>query len=755
MGFVAATGQINNHKYHIFYPAMKTKNLPLDLSRLPFILILTASGLVSSFPSPYTLSPDTKESLRLSVDSAMRASAIAATPAVPKPTAVPTDDTLVYRPRPQPTVDSTRPIRFGQRALRTADPSLFASTGGSVGADYMIGPGDQLLISVWGQKQARYDVVVDRDGQINLDGLGMVSLNGSTFKEAQAVIGRKLGGIYSGMSAGYSHFDVTMGKLKQMRIFVVGDVERPGGYVFSGASTALQAVSAAGGPTDIGSDRIALVNRGGQTIKVDLYQYLFLGKRASKDNLLDGDVVRVPVKRIGVRIEGEVGRPGIYEMLPDETTNQLLDFAGGLTSMAANAPMTLSRLYENGRRDAGALGTPQDALGGTRRDILKDGDWIVVQSGSARSQASLFITGAIRYPGIYPYAAGSTLASLIATAGGITERALTSRAIILREDSLGARSAMRASLDQGSQVVLFPMDSVVVADRIALDSAPGTVTITGAVRQPGTFNWRMGLRLKDLIVLAGGFLPQADIHAIHIDHKDPGGNTVDGRTIDLDSSLAPNSKDALLESQTMVSVPSIPGWAPLRTVVLQGLFSHPETYSLRGETERLSSVTARAGGPLRDAYTDGAVLLRKGVGRLQVDFPKALKRKGSEDDIPLVDGDTLLLPPRPATVFVQGRVRKPGHVLWRDGKSWEWYVDMAGGAADSSSEDEIYIEYANGSVRTDRQGLKSPNPGSVVIVPFKVPPQKATAMEVITAVSAIVGIIATAVTVWVIVDSRK
>jgi polysaccharide biosynthesis/export protein len=144
--------------------------------------------------------------------------------------------------------------------------------------------------------------------------------------------------------------------------------------------------------------------------------------------------------------------------------------------------------------------------------------------------------------------------------------------------------------------------------------------------------------------------------------------------------------------------------------------------------------------------------LRKNVGRLQIDFPKALKRKGSEDDISLIDGDSLLLPPRPATVFVQGRVRKPGHVLWREGKKWEWYVDMAGGPNDSASEDDIYIEYADGTVRTHRQGLKSPNPGSVITVPFKVPPQRTSTMEVLTVISTIVGILATSATLWFLIQ---
>lgn len=739
--------QFKYDKYHIFQTDMKTKKLPRKSHSFALFLLFSAFGIAwSAAPSA-----DARESLRLSVDSAMRASALAASPSLMRKYS---DSTGKFS-KPEARTDSGKPVRYGQRALRTADPSLFASTGGSVGADYQVGPGDQMIISVWGQKQARYDVTVDRDGQIYLDGIGMVSLNGASFQEAEKIIGRKLGSIYSGMNSGYSHYDVTMGKLKQIRVFVVGDVEHPGGYVFSGASTALQAVATAGGPTDMGSDRTALINRGGQTIEIDLYQYLFLGKRAPKDGLHDGDVVRVPVRREGVRIDGAVGRPGIYEMLPGETTANLLEFAGGLTPQAATAPMTLSRLYENGRRDAGSLGSPQDAIGNKRKDAVKDGDWIYVQIGSSRSLSSLFISGAIRYPGIYPYKPGSTLATLLSTAGGITERTLTSRAIILREDTLGNRTALRASLDQAAQVTLFPMDSVVLADRVALDSAPETVTITGAVRNPGTFTWRQGLRLKDLIVLAGGFLPQADIHAIHVDHKDPRGTVVEGRTLDLDSSLAPNSKDALLEGQTLVSVPAIPGWSPLRTVVLHGLFAHPETYSLKGETERISSVVARAGGPLREAYTEGAVLLRKNVGRLQVDFPRALKRRGSDDDISLVDGDTLLLPPRPATVFVQGRVRKPGHVLWHEGKSWEWYVDMAGGPSDSASEDDIYIEYADGSVRTDRQGLKSPNPGSVVTVPFKVPPQRASTMEVLTVISTIVGIVATSATLWFLIQNNK
>lgn len=647
-------------------------------------------------------------------------------------------------------IDSSADFRPARNYLRTADATLFAAASGSVGDDYPLGPGDELVLSIWGQKQAQYSLVVDRDGQIQIPSAGTVNLVGSTYGDARRAIGRKLSAIYSGIGSGVTQFDLTMGKLKQIRVFVVGEVAKPGGYLLQGATSALQAVALAGGPTARGSDRLVKVSNGDSTQNVDLYQYLFLGRRPSGDVLHDGSVVRVPPALGTAQVRGGAARPGRYEVIPGETSASLLAVAGGLgPDGAANAPMNLVKSSST-YTSAILVGPGAPELGGQASAPVGPDDVLEVPLRTTAVRGAPVVSGAVQRPGTYAWVPGLGLKRLVELAGGTTRSSYRERVVVFRTDGAGTTRILRASLNDGADLALQFTDSVHVGDFAEAADSLRTVTISGAVHHPISVPWSQGLRVKDLVVLAGGFQPWADPSRIRVDERSATGKSVASRTISLDSTLGLQAQDQDLSSASLVNVPAVDGWTELSTIHIEGEVAGPGAYALMEPRERISKVVARAGGLRPDAYADGARLYRPSEGRIPMNLAHALKRKGSSDDVELRDGDSLYIPLRPATVRVEGEVQHPATTLWRKGKDWDWYVENAGGMTDSAMRKGVYVIYADGSIHTLEGGLDDPTPGSVVVVPHLEPPKRANTIEKISAFGTVVSAIATLLTAYAI-----
>jgi len=652
--------------------------------------------------------------------------------------------------------DSAFDDRPARAYLRTSDPSLFASTSGSVGEEYPIGPGDGLVLTVWGQKQARYDLEVDRDGRVQIPSVGVVSLNGLTYGEARRVIGQKLAAVYSGISSGVTQFDLTLSKLRQIRVFVVGDVRKPGGYMLAGATSVLHAVAVAGGPTEKGSDRTVLVGEGAKARRVDLYQYLFLGRRPKGDILRDGEIVRVPPAQGVAEVRGGAARPGWYEIVPGETAMSLFELAGGFgPAGAAGTPVNLVHRTDGGT-SATMVGAGAVALGGVDDAAVGAGDLLEVPLRVVGRRTSPVITGAVARPGTYGFVPGLKLGRLLELAGGAVEQAILDRAVVYRNDGTRDGAVLRVSLAAGADFVLQAEDSVVVGSLRDTLAAPRMVRVSGAVRRPGEYRWSGGMTAKDLVSLAGGFQPWADPARTRIDAPSRGEAGSTSRVVALDPRLLPTGSDPEILAGGLVHVPSVPGGSS-SVVRLEGYVASPGHVAMLSGRERVSSVVTRAGGLLPDAYGQGARLLRPSEGRIPFDLSQALAHPGSSDDVLLLDGDSLFVPHVPATVQVQGEVNHPTSVLWRKGKDWDWYVENAGGMTDSAMKSAVYVVYADGSTRTLGGGLPDPGPGAVVVVPRLVPPQRSTTAEKITAFGVIAGAITSLVTAWAIyqtVDSK-
>jgi protein involved in polysaccharide export with SLBB domain len=669
-------------------------------------------------------------------------------------TARPQQGAGLRRP-PKDTATPDSLLRYGRRIFKNADPSMFASFTGAVGSNYQMGPGDEMILTLWGQKEARYQLTLDRDGQVSVEGIGVVSLNGKTLKGAEDLLKKRLSRIYSGLSTGQASLDITLGKLKRIRVFVVGDVVNPGGYLLSGNTSVLAALFQAKGPSDLGTERVVQINRGGLILKVDLYEYFFNGKRPAGDVLQDGDVVRVPRKGMVVRARGDVGNPGWYELLPSEDARDLLEYAGGLKATAASTSLSVLRTFEDGRRDVVALPSPQALLKGGETAFLQDDDVVTVQPGRDPSRRTVHVRGEVRFPGNYPWSEGVTAGKILQLAGGPGLDAYLGRGLVERIERDGSRSQWRIALDSASALPLRPLDTLTVFHRGKM-LFQDSVVISGAVRNPGKVPYRNGMTVKDLILSAGGFLRWAEFGKVRLENLRQDNDSILVEILDLDSNLSVASADRAVSAFGHVSVPYNPQYRRMETVTVRGHVAHPGTYALQFPEERLSSLLVRCGGPRPEGYMEAARLFRAedSTGRIAVDFPEVLKKPGSITDLPLRDGDTIDVPRRPATVKVDGRVRRPSNVVWVEGKDWKWYVAMAGGFADSANTDGVYVQYANGSIETRDGGFRTrPNPGSVVTVPMEIP-EKVSFGETIGGINAILATVVAGLTIFVLLNSR-
>jgi polysaccharide export outer membrane protein len=616
--------------------------------------------------------------------------------------------------------NSRLPMRFEQRIFRSVDRSAFSSARGVVGKDYVLGPGDEITVSLWGDKEKEYDLTLNPEGKIFLEGIGLVPLAGSNLNEAQAVLKAKLARIYSGIARGTSQVDVSLGKAGPMKVFVLGEVKVPGGYVLSGNSGILSAMYFAQGPTDIGTVRNLQLTRGGKKTILDLYQYLIYGQALHADALRDGDILFAARADALVEIKGDVGRPAIYELRKGEGVKELLEFSGKLNPTAASHRMTLQRIFPGGKIDYIDLATPQDYLSGKAVMELRDGDKIMVEKSTEPTRNFVTVSGPLNYPGTYSAEGLSNVADLIARAGGLREDAFLGRAHVVRFKPDGSSELFAYSLDstQMTAISLQPRDNVILYSLKDM-YIPDSVQVEGAVFNPGRYEFREGMTAKDLVMQAGGFLPQYEKGRMLVFRGEAHDRKVEQVILNIKEGLQTSNENFPLKPRDLVQVPRDPQWYVKEVVTLEGLFVHPGKYALLYPGEKLASVLSRSGGFKEGAYVQGGRFFRTkdSVGRVGVDIHKATSGTGSKANIPLVGGDSIYIPERLNTVKVVGEVGFETSVLFSDGSSVQYYIEKAGGFTRRSEKDKVVVQYANGETSRDGYFNRKPDAGSVIFVP--------------------------------------
>ena len=546
---------------------------------------------------------------------------------------------------------------FGADFFRL-EPGMFAPPAfGPVPPDYLIGPGDQVFVDVFGEVEFRIERVVDRDGSLILPKGGKIACAGRTLEQVTRAVREKLAGSYSGIDpsgeGGTTFVDVNLGKLRAIRVFVVGEARQPGAYELTSLATAFTALYAAGGPNPQGSLRRIQVVRGNTTLAtIDLYDYLLEGKRGDDPVLRDGDTVLIPERGPTVSIAGEVRRPLTYELRDGEGVRDLIRYAGGFTATAVTDMVHVTRIVPPAERRPEEPDRTQADLDLRLKMIhlMRDGDRVTVGRIPDRLENWVEVQGNVKRPGRYQYAEGMSVADLVNKAGGLWADTMGERALIERLDPDRTRRAVEVSLDAemsgaAKATALHPQDRLRVYSKWDLQDRY-QVAISGEVRQGGTFDWREGLTLRDLVLQAGGLRESADLlHAEvsrlrrdAIESRDvemPPDSTVDNIEVELGADWLSRSGDFALQPHDRVAVRRLPWWELPRTVVLQGEVVYPGTYALEKPDERLSSVIMRAGGLKPTAYAPGARIVRNQdrIGNMALDLGKALERPGSEQDV--------------------------------------------------------------------------------------------------------------------------
>lgn len=679
---------------------------------------------------------------------------------------------------------------FTNRNL-TFEPSINLATP----VDYRLGPGDEVIIDVWGASENTIRQSISPEGTIQVSGLGPVQLSGMTVKDANAYLQREFSKIYSGISGSEptSQIKLTLGDIRTIQINIMGEVAVPGTYTLSSFSSVFHALYRAGGVNKIGSLRSIKVVRNGKTIaELDVYDYLMKGKMKDDIRLQEGDVIIVNPYESLVRIAGKVKRPMFYEMKPTETVATILNYAGGFTGDAYKKAV---RIIRKSGREHQVYNVDEMDYSVFRLD---DGDSISVDAVLKRFENRVEIRGAVYRSGLYELSGTvNTVKQLIKKAEGLRGDAFLNRALLDRENEDLSHEVIAVDLGgllKGT-VVDIPLqkNDILYIPSIHDLKEEETISIHGEVANPGTFLFSKNMTIEDLLVQSGGLLEAAATTKVDItrrikDPKSTSFSSVLGKTYSFDIKdglVVGGEGDFHLEPFDEVYVRKSPAYRKQQNVVVAGEVLFGGNYALVKKNERLSDLISKAGGITPDAYVKGARLIRKmteeeqrrqadavrmarmGEGKdsisveklnisdtytVGIDLEKAISNPGSDFDLVLREGDVLFIPEYINTVKISGAVMYPNTVLYKRGESLRYYINQAGGYGNLAKKKKAYVVYMNGTVsRLKSRDKKAIEPGCEIIVPSKEEKKRMSTAEILgmgSTTASIAAMIATMVNLF-------
>jgi protein involved in polysaccharide export with SLBB domain len=628
------------------------------------------------------------------------------------------------------------------------------------GPDYVLGPGDSLIVNIWGGQSDRLNRTIDRQGQIELPEAGTIMINGMTIAQAQSAIQHALSAQFQN-----EHVEISLGRLRSVRIYVVGDVQRPGAYDVSSLSTPLSALYAAGGPTSRGSLRLLRQLRGNQLVReIDLYDFLLKGVRSDVERLLPGDTLLVPPVGPQVSVEGMVHRPAIYELNGEKTLKQVLDLAGGILSAASLKQINVARIVANERRTMLSLELPNNPAEVAQKLAgfpVQGGDDVVISQILPYNQDAVYLEGHVYRPGTYPYKDGMTINDLLHSYQDVLPEPADHAELFrllppdFRPEVISFN--LHDALIGNDSFLLEPFDSIHVFGRYEID--PPMVSIRGDVLRPGAYPMSQGMTVAGLVRMAGGFIrsayrDEADLSSYVVQNGQKA--LVSHRIVAVEKALdGDKDADVTLSPGDVLSIQQLAGWLDIgSSVTISGEVEHTGSYAIE-PGEHLSSLLKRAGGFREDAYPPAAVVERVQVrilaeqarqqmiqrientpaearqgamptqaaadlqhsvemqrqdilaklrnlpasGRLVINISSDVSRwEGTPADIELRAGDSLVIPKRPDFVVVSGQVYNPAAISYVPGRDLTWYLRKAGGATSFGDKKDIYVLHADGSV---------------------------------------------------------
>ena len=647
---------------------------------------------------------------------------------------------------------------YGRSVFRNKNLSFAPSKNMPTPKNYILGPGDEVIVDIFGANQSTIRSVISPEGYINVDILGPIYLSGKSIESANVFLKGKLAQIYEGLSGGEEKTDIqlSLGQVRSIQITIVGEVPNPGTFMVTSLSTVFHAMFQAGGVKEPGTVRaIKLVRNNKPIATIDIYDFLLNGSRKNDVRLEEGDVILVEPYQSVVKVLGYVKRPMDYEMKDGETIADLLKYAGGFSKTAYSDNVSVVR-----QQGHDLVVTTVEAAHYSSF-VLKDGDEIEVRKMEARFENRISISGAVVLPGVFELKPEvNSVRKLVNKAGGLLPEAFTKRALIHRQHE--DRSLETCAIDlEGIMNGTKPDVSLQNNDELYINSVfelndQGTFTINGDVAIPGTFPFAANTTIQDLILQAGGLLRSASVARVDVVRLIVDNESLVAQkdisayyTFSLNNGFAVDGADKfVLEPYDVVTVRRSPSYVRNRVVKVTGEVNFPGDYNMSSREECVSDIIAKAGNITDFAYIKGAQLLRKRTDAekkqtemmadaveadndsildkneeeqrylVSFDMADALKNPGGENDLVLVDGDELIVPVLNNTVKIDGAVQMPTTVSYKKGMKKSDLVNAAGGYAKRAYKRRAYIVYMNGRVSKLRR-FTTIEPGSQVFIPKK------------------------------------
>ena len=691
---------------------------------------------------------------------------------------------------------------FGRDIFNNKELSFEPNMNIATPQNYRLGPGDAVIIDIYGASQRTIQSTVSPDGEVTIEGYGPVNVSGLTVAQANARLRNTLGSRYRS-----SRVKLTVGQTKTIMVNVMGEVKAPGTYTLSAFATVFHALYMAGGTNNLGTLRNIKVYRHNRLVTVvDIYDYILNGKLTGNVRLADNDVIVVGPYDCLINISGKVKRPMFYEMKKNESLNSVLKYAGGFTGDAYTKAVRVNR--KTGR-EYSVFNVEEFDYANFR---IADGDSVSVDSILPRYANTVEIKGAVFRPGMYNLGEQiNSVRTLVEHAEGLTEEAFTARAVmhrmktdrsleVISVDIAGIMSGKVADIPLKENDVLFiPTRQDKMIER--------TITIRGEVNYPGTYKYADNETIEDFVLQAGGLTDRASVVKVNVSRR-----VNNPKALRPDSIIAKSFELSLKDGFVIDGTPGFtlmpfdevfvrknPSYTEQQNVSIEGEVMFKGTYTMTKRPSRLSDLYHMAGGATDHAYIKGARLLRRtnqaerelmltiykkerenqqknllqlaassnnGSAIQQsaesaknaelekfnipdeypvgIDLAEALKNPGSDEDLVLREGDRLIVPQYDGTVKINGAVMFANTVAYVKGKRASYYIDEAGGFASDAVKSKAYVIYMNGKVAKVSQGARI-QPGCEIIVPSKLKRKMSVAetMSLGSSMSSIAAMIAT------------
>ena len=633
----------------------------------------------------------------------------------------------------------------------TFEPAMNIATPQS----YVIGPGDNIKLDIYGASQKSDVYVVSPDGDITVEGFGPIHVSGMSVSKAQAHLRSTLGTRYASSS-----IKIGLGQTRTIIVNIMGEVQAPGTYTLSAFASVFHALYMAGGISELGTLRnIKVFRRGSLVTVVDVYDYILNGKLTGNVRLQDNDVIVVGTYDAMVSIRGKVKRPMYYEMKKTESIASLLNYAGGFTSDAYKKTV---RLIRNGDIKRKVFTVGEFDFSSFK---VQNGDSVSVDSIIARYENMVEVKGAVFRPGMYQLGSDvTTVKTLLEQCDGVLEDAITTRGVmhrmnpnrtlsVLPVDIAGILAGTSPDIPLQNEDVLFvPSNNDQLTER--------TITIHGEVMYPGEYHYADNETLEDFVLQAGGLKESASTVKVDVSRR-----IIDSKATESDGITAENFSFSLKEGFVIDGEPGFvlkpydevyvrksPGYQAQQNVYIEGEVNFPGTYAMSKRETRLTDVIKAAGGVNTMAYTKGARLERRitpdertrmqqvmevvehqtaeedsvdlksmdlgDIYYIGIQLDMALENPGSDYDLVLREGDKIIVPEYDNTVTISGNVLYPNTVAYKKGKKASYYINQAGGYGIRARKHSTFIVHMNGTVNQVGDGER-PTPGCQIIVPTK------------------------------------